>query len=187
MRAYPAVLLGAALAASTPATPAARAQDGTSLVCETFCHETKLRTGCARLRLVLPGTIDEATGLAKSASATPIGRLEVTVFKGGFERGLYATLTPGDGRPIKQEGPSQSRAAEPVLAPALASRPALRAFQIQLAEAGKALPFAPGSVTIEGLEPGLTYTWRLGGGATVSCMAPTCPADMFELEPRNPR
>ena len=193
MRADVILLLGATLAPTAQAPPTAPSTrpsgGGAELVCETYCHPTKLRTSCARLRLVLADSVDAVTGIKKSAPST-LSRLEVTVFKNGFEKGLYSTFSSV--RPSAPGRQSAPEAGPPVPAPALAKRPPQRAFNIRVGEPDASAPFGTDGVTIEGLEPGTLYTWRVWTGAAagdtsfqVSCEAPTCPADM--VRPRGER
>jgi hypothetical protein len=175
-------LLSSALRAQTPPPPAqppADAGSGVTLTCEVFCSQTKLRTSNARIRWSAPGAALRAAGIdAASRAAT---RLETTVFRDGFAKGLFVRLPlSGSGQvgilPLAQQ-PQQSQ---------------LRAYQIRVIEiespvrAQVAGGADEGGVVVEGLEPGVQYTWRAVLEAsshqvvslTATCDAPVCPADM---------
>lgn len=186
------VLLGAALcglliaSGTAESAPQGATEEATqaaappvSLTCEVFCSETKLRTANAWIRWTLgPAPALEAAGLADAAQAPQ--RLETTVFRDGFKQDdLYLRLpVAGPGVEALTEAPASK----------------LRAYQLSIIsrEEPEALAAVAGelpagtSAVIEGLEPGVNYTWRLvietGDGEfvseTVTCQAPVCPADM---------
>ena len=187
------VLLGALLACSylaaqTGTPPEGSENEGAAgivVTCEVFCSETKLRTANARINWTLaagPGGL-EALGLGDMSSGEQ--RLETTVFKNGFDKNLYAsfkTLERGTG-------------IQPVMESAMESG-TMRAYQLQIIEverpAGLEALTTGGAMqtgtVIEGLEPGMNYTWRVvietdDGqmiSKTVTCQAPVCPADFRE-------
>jgi hypothetical protein len=168
-----------------PSPPAGEGASGIRLSCEVFCSETKLRTANARIRwtLAAPAGGPRALGLGEVANAAQ--RLETTVFKDGFEKGLYAsfpTLEPGR----RMEAAPTARSAMPTL----------RAYELEVIEVEQSSGVRAlaaggdleGSTVVEGLEPGMSYTWRIvletAGGRLVSgaltCQAPVCPADLRE-------
>jgi hypothetical protein len=116
--------------------------------------------------------------------------LEATVCKGGFDKDLMVSLPIGQTaleRPVAPQVRNQGRPT--------------RAFQISLIEVERprteaAAADAPAemSAVVEGLEPGVTYTWRVAIAAasgrivspTVSVQAKVCPADMVR-SPEVPR
>lgn len=185
-------------AAQAAAQPAARVEPGLTIDVEGFCSETRLRTSNARItwragRAALAGMA--------SLTAAP-QRLETTVFKGGFEKGLYVALPIGDAaadRPIAAIAP-----AIPGVAGAAQQTLTRRAYQIRLiavtapraAAAAAAADTSEMDAVVENLEPGVNYTWRLAVDApagrmvspTVSLRAPVCPADLVEpVPPQTPR
>ena len=155
------------------------ASSGTELTCEVYCSESKLGTAIARLSWLGPAVL--------AASAEPIAEeLQTTVYKGGFDRDLYASFQVGE--------PSVPQATPEPQAP-----PELPAYDLQIsrverpdespaAGTGEA---ARTTVEIEGLEPGMKYTWRVvfdtpGGQQateTVTCEAPVCTADQADGMP----
>jgi hypothetical protein len=185
-----------AAAAQAAGQPAARVEPGLTLDIEGFCSETRLRTSNARI--TWRARREAIAGIA-SLSAAP-QRLEATVFKGGFDKGLYVALPVGDAaadRPIAAIAP-----AVPGVAAAAQQTLTRRAFQIRLiavAAPRAAVAAADTSemdAVVENLEPGVNYTWRLAVDApagrmvspTVSLRAPVCPADLVEpLPPQTPR
>jgi hypothetical protein len=162
------------------------------LTCETYCSRTKLRTVNAQIRWIDPNV---TLGEKADATGGPIEQeLQTTVFKDGFTDGRFATFPS-----IEPSGVS------PQVAPAREGQQPptqLRAFDLRIVgvvrpramgEAGRdLLKLSPeqraSSVVVEGLEPGLTYRWRIRyrsnadwqTSAPVICRAPICPADMRE-------
>lgn len=183
-------------AAQAAAQPAGRVETGLTLDIEGFCSETRLRTSNARITWRARSAA--IAGMASLGAAPQ--RLETTVFKGGFEKGLYVVLPIGDAaadRPIAAIAP-----AVPGVAGAAQQPLTRRAYQIRViaVTAPRAAAAAADSsemdAVVENLEPGVTYTWRLAVDApagrmvspTVSLRAPVCPADLVEpLPPQTPR
>lgn len=166
-------------------TARSQSESGLTLVAEVFCSETSLRTGNVRVRWSLSSTARSTTGLATLAGAKQ--SLDTTVFKGGFDKGLYVSMAVPGITPLKPVPPIAQAAAQTRQTP-------LRAYQIQLVEVvqPRATPLTAESgeiaAVIENLEPGVNYTWRVTveapKGRTVSApvtvAAPTCTADMIE-------
>ena len=166
----------------TQQTQAEQGDTRLTVTCEVFCSSTKLRTVNARLRwTVATPALAELT-----ARTTTRQSVEVTVYKDGFAKGLSATLPLG-----------AASAERPIAAVVPATRPALRAYQLQIIEVERprALESAAGGgsetgVIVEGLEPGMNYTWRVAVetpdgkvvSAPVTCQALVCPADMVQGE-----
>ena len=169
------------------ASEIAASTSGVRLKCETYCNEE--RRGVVNARITWSGPAAAAD--AEAVPQAPLQeRLETTVFNGGFEKGLFAAF------PLL--GPGERMETAPAVKQAMPDLPAYN-LRIQSVERGRqqVAPRTPGqeatvepasSVVIEGLEPGLSYTWRLlvqtGAGKsvseTVTCMAPVCPADQAE-------
>jgi hypothetical protein len=157
----------------------AREEQRITITVDSFCSDTKLRTSNARVRWSIPGVALEATGVRDFGTAKQ--SLEVTVYKNGFDKGLLASV------PIQQATPER-----PVAAQAQQKRPIPRAFQFSLIEVEqpKTSPATQGDAdmgaVVEGLEPGVNYTWRIAietssgkiVSAPVTSQATTCPADM---------
>jgi len=157
----------------------AREEQRITITADSFCSDTKLRTSNARIRWSMPGAALEAAGVGNFSTAKQ--SLEVTVYKNGFEKGLLASV------PIPQATPER-----PLAAQAQQKRPIPRAFQFSLIEVEqpKTSPAAEASTemgaVVEGLEPGVNYTWRIAietssgkiVSAPVTSQATTCPADM---------
>ncbi|MFN8061468.1 MAG: hypothetical protein U0Q12_20080 [Vicinamibacterales bacterium] len=179
-------LLGAAMQMvsvpgfAQPTGGAARVEPGLAITAETFCSDTKLRTSNARLRWT-------ATRAAAADVASVAGqRLEVTVYKNGFDKGLLATLA--------LDGATPERPVQAVVAPQ-ARQATLRAFQIRVIAVEQVRAIAEGSLemtaVVEDLEPDVNYTWRvvMGTGASRVVSAPTtvralaCPADLVGAPP----
>jgi hypothetical protein len=154
--------------------------DSIVITAESFCSQTKLRTTNARIRWSIPKTTAEARGIADLAATAQV--LEATVYKNGFDKDLMVSLPLG-----------QTALERPVAAQVRGSqaRP-LRAFQISLIEVERPRAESVAGTTpemgavVEGLEPGVTYTWRVaittGSGRmvspTVAVQATVCPADI---------
>jgi hypothetical protein len=174
------VLVGAwsspIVSAQVSETPRPEGDSAIALTCEVFCSPTKLRTTNARICWSLPSSV-----------STVKQSVEVTVFKRGFEKGLYVTL------PL-----AESAREKPVQPLAQPKQGKLRAYQIQLIDVVKRVsPQTAGAgggsdfcAVIEGLEPGTNYIWRLvidgeagkAMSASTRCQAHECPADMVPTE-----
>ncbi len=166
-----------ALAQTTQQTP--RVEPRLTVTVDVFCSDTKLRTSNARIRWSMAKEGLQASGLASFSAAKQ--SLEATVYKNGFEKGLFVSV------PISQVTP-----VHPVAAQAQEKRAKLRAFQfslIEIEEPKTALAAEGGgemSAVVEGLEPGVNYTWRIAidaaAGRIVSApemsQAIVCTADM---------
>lgn len=152
---------------------------------EPYCSETKLRTSNARIRWTLPKDALDAHRLAALADSRQT--LEATVYRDGFEKGLLVSV------PLTQASPEH-----PLAALIEEKKPKLRAFQFSVialepikesvaAEAGGSTMAA----VVEGLEPGVNYTWRIAvqtdAGRIASVpetgRAMICPADMAGEKP----
>lgn len=163
------VFIGGSMVCAAQAEPA-------RLTCQVRCSETKLRTGIAELSWV------GAAGAAARTAEQPT--LDVTVFRGGFEQGLYQTFGAIGERSTPQPQPGARRSAETDARTA-------RAFDLILNRpetSPTARAARPGeasqTIEIENLEPGVLYRFRLRdaglGDQEVTCKAPVCPADMKE-------
>ena len=172
-----------------PAQPPARVEPALTLTAEGFCSETRLRTSNVRITW-RAGAGALGTGVASLTGATQ--RLETTVFKNGFNRGLYVAL------PIGVAGADQPIAAiAPTTAVQQAPPATRRAYQIRLIEvnAARVAVAADGAsemdAVVENLEPGLNYLWRMAIDAaagrivspSVTVRALVCPADLVEPPP----
>jgi hypothetical protein len=155
-----------------------RVESSLTVTVDVFCSDTKLRTSNARIRWSMPRAALEASGLVNLAAAKQ--SLEATVYKDGFEKGLLVSL------PISQATPDR-----PVAALVQEKQPKPRAFQFSLIniEHPKAVLAGEGGemgAVVEGLEPGVNYTWRIAietasgriVSAPVTSQAMVCPADM---------
>jgi hypothetical protein len=153
---------------------------------EDFCSPTKLRTSNARIRWSMPSDVLAAAQVSSLSSARQ--SLEATVFHRGFEKGLFVSI------PMTQATPDSPIAAR---APGKTSK--LRAFQFFLIQVEQPKAAAQNSTemaaVVEGLEPGVDYTWRIAietdSGRLVSVPATSeavvCPADMVPTPPVNRR
>lgn len=161
-----------------------------NLRCEVTCSSDKLRTSVAKI-VWEPPTSGGPMGMM-DADVLSAQKLEVTVYKNGFKQGQYATLSPltdtqGAFRML-DEDPSRPRGG-PL---------DLKVIEKEGLAASAAADSEEAAMTIEGLSPGLNYTWRVlvpppGMAAaaadaadswqpsvTVSCKGLVCPADMVD-------
>jgi hypothetical protein len=160
----------------------ASAESGSTITCEVFCSDTKLRTSNARIRWY-----DTKADAQASSAASARPTLQATVFAQGFEKNLYVTVPVGaDASP---QAPGEAAAVTQRQRP-------LRAFQFRVLQLEQARASALGTpesgIVVEDLEPGMTYRWRLatsgavaGQSPVVACKALVCPADMVR-EPGQP-
>ncbi len=175
-----------ATAVAQPTQTTVRVESSLALTVEIFCSETKLRTTDARIRWGIPRTMLDASSAAGFAAANP--RLEVTVYKNGFDKGLLVAL------------PLSAASSNPPAVPQAANaqtRPQLRAFQIRVIEVEQprtAQALEAGSqmgVVVENLEPGINYTFRIAmdtpagriASPPATKQAQVCPADFVLPRP----
>jgi hypothetical protein len=174
---------GGVLAQTTQ--PVSRVEAKLSVEVEPYCSETKLRTSNARIRWSMPRVALEAHKLTALAGARQ--SLEATVYLDGFEKGLLVSV------PLAQASPER-----PLAALVQEKKPKVRAFQFSVVGYGppKEARAVEGvdaemSAVVEGLEPGVNYTWRITieteSGRIVSesttSRAVVCPADMAPEKP----
>jgi hypothetical protein len=161
--------------------PPARLEPGLTIEAVGFCSSSRPRTSNARLTWRATTTALGAD-VANLSAATQ--RVEATVFKNGFDRGLFVALPVAAGagdRPV-------AAVAQAPVAQQLTTR---RAFQIRMTAVTAAPTPTAGDAgsemeaVVENLEPGVTYTWRLAVDAPtgrivsrpVTLRAPICPTD----------
>ena len=133
---------------------------------ETFCSLTKMRTGVARLTWISKPNLIERQ------------RIDVTVFKQGFEKGFFSFISPTEPKKGFQL-PDLREPLDDSFGPILE----LNFGELLVDEERNEY-----SVNVEGLEPGLNYLWRIltiedeGQTSTriVKVEAPVCVADMEE-------
>jgi hypothetical protein len=156
--------------------------------CQTYCSQVDLGQGVVEIRRKVETTSADARALAQAVKAE---KIEVTTFADGFERGLFATMSPA---PLpKGAQPKALRSATGQAIPGLEKlrviavatsrdrpKPALR-LQPSI-EAG----VESATIQIGGLEPGMNYYWRLPAAASLRsaqpeevllCRGPICPVD----------
>ena len=190
-----ALLLAAAGAAllvilADPATPPlvlpVLAQQPAAASCEAYCSGD--RPGVSVIELRWPvSTAPMGAAAVRAAAANQ--SLEVTVYDDGFERGLFArvgAVQPKAGfRAAVAPGAAEQRIpgiARLVVAEVATTQDRGPAGRFRLMAAGPQ-GSAPDSMftRIEGVEPGLNYSWRVpspsGPPLVLTCQAATCPVD----------
>ncbi len=135
---------------------------------EVTCSHDKARTPVARLHW------------SGARAVLAAGELEATVFKDGFERGIYAAAPPLEERAafalFDQRKERTYRA------------PGLELRITKISTEREARTGREGTVVeVEGLEPGLNYFWRIRVAegeysAVARTLAPVCPVDEAEME-----
>ncbi|MBI4545427.1 MAG: hypothetical protein HY703_09540 [Gemmatimonadetes bacterium] len=132
----------------------------------------QVEVGCSRAE---PGTGMATLSWPADRELIARQRVDVTVFKRGFERGLFASLSPSPAGQRFQMAPDFQAAGQPA-----SSALELRAEPMELSARGDRV-----ALRVKGLEPGLLYFWRLvtrsdgtwRPGETVRTEAATCPVD----------
>jgi len=132
---------------------------------EVSCDPIRIRTPIARV------------SWEPSGKTLQTDRLDVTVYKDGFQIGVYASASSF--RPELKFALSKSDKAAAFRPPGL---------DLLIRKAEMPSQSRRVSVTVEGLEPRLNYFWRVlsaGAGQSVSSeivrhQAPVCPADLRE-------
>jgi hypothetical protein len=153
---------------------------------EAYCSQTELGKSVAEVQWPLA-----PRGETNLSSLVQQQVLDVTVYKDGFDRGLYKTIKPGAPQPkfrlFKPQGTHEipglqnlkliqfGTSQEP---PKEGLRMLMRPMAGQQSAAAK----------LEGLEPGMTYFVRLSspdsGTKTVSFTAAICPVDYVQPKRR---
>lgn len=149
--------------------------------CESYCSPTKPGTSVAEFRWRVSPQPLSARDLARRKASE---RIQVTVYKDGFERGYYAEVMPvGTARKFAMRTPRRRPGLSALVLADVATtqeknKPGFRLLQMPDQSGEWAV------ARVEGLEAGLLYFWRLQGntaGATpdkiVRCLAATCPVD----------
>lgn len=172
-------------AASAQETPPARSENG-ELECVSYCSATRPGTSLMEVRWRLA---DAAMGETELRASARQQGLEATVYSDGFSRGLYVVAPAVRAkapfrRPGAREGaPAAAQPRPPVGLDKLivadvatrldAAAPTFRLMRNAPAAAGEWL-----AVRLEGVSPGLDYTYRrTGGSSVVTCPAVVCPVD----------
>jgi hypothetical protein len=150
------------------------------------CSPDKPRTVVAEISWPLPRPAANPQALTEGLAQQT---LDVTTFKDGFDKGVFAQLGS-----VRQNQAFTSRAAQPDVSStaSLQSLVVTKVSTLQERVSSGArgspsdlMPPSAGNdasrvvvVEIEGLEPGLNYYWRRApGGPVVRCQAPVCPFD----------
>ncbi len=137
-----------------------------NLQCQSYCSETKLRTGVALL------TWDADKRLIRKQ------RIDVTVYKHGFETRTYTILWP-----LRKDQRFQTSDMANI-----PDRPDRQLLYLKVNKADWNRHTNTISIELEGLQPGLNYFWRVltlekqgwRPGITIRCVGPVCPADTEE-------
>jgi hypothetical protein len=152
----------------------------TKLTCEAYClPDTAPRSSVMRVTW-----LDDARGRPGDS------RIDVTVYKTGFDEGAYASFCDAPGQ-------QQAAATPPEPSIHLATIEGERSMQFREIERRKARrPGEPNVLVVRDLEPGVVYFWRAaqltGNGwlasDVTSCLAAVCPVDYVdETAPKRPR
>jgi hypothetical protein len=161
--------------------------------CISYCSPTQPGTVIMEIRIRLANQpLNEADLRAKIRQQG----LEVTVYSEGFERGLYAVLPAIRPRAIFTARPDRTGAAvarskipglEKLMITDVATRldkPAKPFVLMQPDPLTSPKPASPEgewvTVRLQGLDPGMAYTYRIPGGqSVVTCQAVVCPVDII--------
>jgi len=186
---------GISLPAWAQATPLGEAapvrNKAGDMECVSYCSVTRPGTPLMEVKWKLAPQHLAPQELA--AKSTQQG-LEATVYAEGFERGQYVVVTAVKPQALFHALPKTDKAlAQPSKLPGLEnlkvtevatreSKP-VRSFhllrpqtQIEAAEPAEWM-----AARLEGVDPGMQYTYRVSGGAsTVACQAVVCPVDRIE-------
>lgn len=152
---------------------------------ETYCSRTDLGNSVAEVQwpLAIHGMTANLSGLAEQQV------LDITVYKEGFQRGLYKTVKPGAAQP-------EFHLAQPQQEQKIPGLENLKVTQFGTSQEqpkeGLHMLMRPmpgqesAAVKLEGLAPGMRYFVRLSspdaGQKTVSFTAAICPVD--QIHPR---
>jgi hypothetical protein len=162
--------------------------------CVSYCSTTRPGTAIMEVRWRLADRLLSATDLRARASQQ---RLDVTVYSDGFDRGLYATVTA-----VKPKAPFRMAAGGVTVGPTAqrklpgleklvitdvatrVDRPA-KSFLLMQPMPGAAADAEWVTVRMEGLDPGMEYTYRIpGANLVITCQAVVCPVDRISAPPK---
>ncbi|MCA1615116.1 MAG: hypothetical protein LC795_18495 [Acidobacteria bacterium] len=178
-----------------------RSEDG-ELECISYCSNTRPGTVIMEVRMRLAGHLLNDTELRSKVAQQ---RLEATVYADGFERGLFAAvpvLRPNAlflARPRPElAGRRQKKipGLERLVVREVATRLDRAADRFLLMRPRSGLPAeTPGAaggdwvvIRLEGLAPGMAYSFRVPGGrSAVTCLAAVCPVDLRSAPARQAR
>lgn len=191
--------------ATSPATAQSRAVAvaGRGLACNVFCSTKNPGTAVAEITRKVA---DVEPGQEVFAANVSRQELEVTVYRDGFSRGLFANLLSADrDAGLRRLNDSPAQGGGPGLEGLTVTEVRRRGDDegarresrfnegLSGARASRLRGGATVVVRVEGLEPGLNYFWRVPAGSgrrraagqVVQCKAPVCPVDSRPL-PTNP-
>jgi hypothetical protein len=158
------------------------------LECLSYCSTTRPGTVIMEVRMRLA---DRQLNEPDFRSRAQQQGLEVTVYSEGFERGLYATVSAIRPRALFR-APARADRIAPAVQPQ-SKIPGLEKLVITDVATRLERPRQPFlmqpptgaaaqaewvTVRLEGLDPGMEYTYRVPGGrSVVTCQAVVCPVD----------
>jgi len=155
------------------------------LECVSYCSSTRLGTVIMEVRIrVSEPTLNEADLRSKVQQQG----LEVTVYADGFERGLFATVSAIKPKALfhvnrataTSQGQTKIPGLEKLVITDVATRldKSAQSFLLIPPLTAEATKGEWVMVRLEGLDPGMAYTYRVpGGGSVVTCQAVLCPVD----------
>lgn len=165
--------------------------------CISYCSPTRPGTVVLEVKVRLA---DRRLNEAELRAKVRQQGLEVTVYSDGFERGLFAVVSdikPGMRFRARTTAgargvPSQNRipGLEKLVITDLATRLEKAAQPLVLMQPLTQTPNKDESLTVrlEGLDPGMEYTFRVPGGrSVVTCRAVVCPVDRIPAAPNRAR
>jgi len=162
--------------------------------CVSYCSVTRPGTPLMEVKWKLaPQQLAPNDLAAKSAKQG----LEATVYAEGFEHGQYVVVSAVKPQALFRALPKTDRA--PAAASKLPGLENLKVTEVATRASKSVTPFhllrpqtqteaaAPAefmAVRIEGVDPGMLYTYRVSGStSTLACQAVVCPLDRIEAPP----
>jgi hypothetical protein len=157
--------------------------------CISYCSHTRLGTTLMEVKWRLADRSLSETDLRAQAGQQG---LEVTVYSDGFDRGQYASvgavkpkaLFRAPAKPGLQPPQSKLAGLEKLVIADVATRldqPLYPLFLMQN-QAASAAGAEWITVRMEGLNPGMDFTYRIPGGrSVVTCRAAVCPVDKIRV------
>jgi hypothetical protein len=189
----PAALLTPLVSFGPVMQPVAAQEATPEFACQSYCSVDRPGTPIMEVKWrISPGPL----AAAELRSRVSQQRLEATVYSDGFDRGLYVTLPSIQPKAVfsRRPGAAAQQRSIPGLTRLVVTevtttqdRARSQTFKL-LANAAVDAEWA--AVRIEGIDPGLEYTYRapaIGGGRTlITCQAATCPVD-YKRAPAGPK
>ena len=165
----------------------AQALENGDAACTSYCSREQPGTSVIEILWRFSPT---PLAVAESRKRLTQQTIQVSVYKDGFERGLFATLPSVTPKAIFRLNKAQIPGMRNLVVTRVGTTSDTSArTRLRLLNAPGA-PAESAAVRVDGVQPGMAYTWRVpaiaGGFQLVTCRAAICPVDSEAEPPRRP-